>query len=441
MPTLSSLLNQPGANTANPWGTFASPRGTFDPNEGYSSLSGLDRGEYAAMRNAQRGDPFPGYVVFGDQPNSMDLTEMPQDLRQFAVQNDGQWMLPAAANAEWQRRMLSGEARNFSRPREGFLQHLLGDSSLTRTLDKGDLGYQAVEKGYGPYLAMLAAGAAAGAGVGGAAAGEVGAAGGGAGAYEGAVAAGELSAAGGAAGGAAAGGAGAGTAAGEYSLASSAAGPGLSSQVGGTVAGTTGAGTTAAGTAAAGTALSRILDGTATTADYVSVAGQAGATGLGLLGDRASEKAYRDMVNQYLGLGAPSRARLEASYAPGFDLASGDPAFASALDRAGQSAARGASAKYGNPAGNPGAMAEIQKYITESVSLPYLLNYRGQNAAAGGLGVPGATQASLARAGGAGDIYDVLGYGLGEVTRPRNSLADILKMMQASGRNNLTTAY
>jgi len=196
-------------------------------------------------------------------------------------------------------------------------------------------------------------------------------------------------------------------------------------------AATVGATTSATTAAQTGSVLSRIIDGSATAADWASLAGTGLSTGLGVLGANQQANAYSDVADKYLALGAPSRTRLEASYAPGFNLASADPAFQGALDTAAQAAARATSARAGNPVDNPGAYAEMQKYITNSVALPQLNAYRSQLGTFGNLGTNVAGTTDAASAGQTGSMYNALGYGLGQITQPQSNtnsaLSDLLK--------------
>jgi len=198
------------------------------------------------------------------------------------------------------------------------------------------------------------------------------------------------------------------------------AGSGTAATTGATAA------TTAANAASTGSALSRIMDGTATTADYTSLAGILGSTGLGILGANQQADASRDVADKYLAMGAPYRDRLAASYAPGFSMAD-QPDFMNALDIGANAAARATSAKVGNPVDNPGAYAEMQKYISGSLALPQLNTYRSQLGSFGQLGtaVAGANDTSAANQ--TGSMYNALGYGLGNLTQPQDSLSELLK--------------
>ena len=177
-----------------------------------------------------------------------------------------------------------------------------------------------------------------------------------------------------------------------------------------------------------GSALSRFLSGEPTAADLASLLGSLGSTALGVLGSSAQQGAYRDVANQYLGIGAPYRDKLLASYQPGFDLRAADPLYAAALSQSADEAARAVSAKSGNPYGNPGAMAEIQQGILAKTAFPYQSNYRGQLGQFGGLGLNQSGTASMAGAGQAGGLYDALGSGLSGLTRlMQPSLEDLLQ--------------
>lgn len=191
----------------------------------------------------------------------------------------------------------------------------------------------------------------------------------------------------------------------------------------------------AATTAGAGTALSRLLDGTATSADYAQLLGTVGGSVLGAVGSNAQADAYSDVANKYLALGAPYRDKLAASYQPGFSMAD-QPDFQNALDVGAQAAARATSAKVGNPVDNPGAYAEMQKYITGSLALPQLNTYRSQLGSFGQLGTNTAGTNDTQAAGQTSGMYNALGYGLGQLTQPQ-SLSDngaLSRLLLNSGR-------
>lgn len=193
----------------------------------------------------------------------------------------------------------------------------------------------------------------------------------------------------------------------------------------------------AAAPATTGSALSRVWDqlngkGEASSSDWLSILGTAGATGLGLAGANSQSNALKDVYNQQMTLGAPYRDLLTASYQPGFNLAN-DSAFQGALDTSAQAAARATSARSGNPVDNPGAYAEMQKYITNSTALPYLQNYRSQLGTFGQLGTNTAGAAAIGGAQANGGTYNALGYGLGQLTQPDSPFKGLLSQFGKSG--------
>jgi hypothetical protein len=198
-----------------------------------------------------------------------------------------------------------------------------------------------------------------------------------------------------------------------------------------------GAGTGAA--TAGATTLSQLLGVTGTGATALDALGRAIP---GLIGAYAASEqgdAYGDLINadnaryqSNLALGAPSRSRYEASFAPGFDI-SQDPALQGAMDTTTQTLLRQLSTQ-GNPYGNPSGLAEVNKYVLGNVALPYLQNYRNQNASTGGYGAFNTSAASgpnmnLAGAGVNADsnVWGGLGGAAADVFTPRTSLSDLLK--------------
>jgi hypothetical protein len=177
------------------------------------------------------------------------------------------------------------------------------------------------------------------------------------------------------------------------------------------------------GQSAGGSVLSNLFGGNS---DLTSLLGSLGAAGLGAYGANQQADSFGDLSQQYLNMGAPYRDKLYQSYQPGFDLAQADPAFQGALDQAGQSAARATSARVGNPVDNPGAYAEMQKYITNSVALPQLNTYRSQLGTFGQFGTNQAGSAQSNQIQSQGGMYDALGYGLGQITQPESPLKGLL---------------
>lgn len=172
------------------------------------------------------------------------------------------------------------------------------------------------------------------------------------------------------------------------------------------------------------TALGRLLGLGQTGQDLLSVGGAVAPAVLGYFGADKTSDAYRDVANQYLNIGAPYRSTLEASYKPGFDLIS-QPGYGDALNRSAEIAARAASAKYGNPGENPGAIADITNQVWNQGYLPALANYRGQLGQFGGLGLNTSGAASLGGAEVAGGAIDAIGVGAGRAMTP--SLSDLYR--------------
>jgi hypothetical protein len=183
-----------------------------------------------------------------------------------------------------------------------------------------------------------------------------------------------------------------------------------------------------------GTALSRILDGTATTADWLSVGGNLGATGLGVLGSRNQANAYNNLASQYTAFGAPSRSRYEASMTPGFDPMS-IPGYSGAVDTASRGILARLAASGGNPWGNPGGLIEANRQIISGTALPAIQQYQNQNAATGGYGAfnTAAPAAASAAIGARGNVYNAVGGGLAGLLNPQPSLIDTLRALNVQG--------
>ena len=171
--------------------------------------------------------------------------------------------------------------------------------------------------------------------------------------------------------------------------------------------------------------------------DLLSILGRAAP---GLLGAFASSKqadTLKGIADEYKAFGAPSRARYESSFAPGFSMAS-DPGFTDALDQSAKATLHGLSVN-GNPAGSPNAWAATLDDLYKKNAYPALQQYRGQNAATSGIAnfnaaAPGAQTGQLqANA----NIFNGIGSAIGNVTNPAPTLADIMR--QFRGDNNIFT--
>lgn len=180
------------------------------------------------------------------------------------------------------------------------------------------------------------------------------------------------------------------------------------------------------GTQNGGSLISRIFGGTATGADWASALGTIGKAGLGIYGANQQQDASAAVADKYLAMGSPYRDKLAASYAPGFSMAD-QPDFQNALNIGADAAARATSAKVGNPTGNPGAYADMQKYISGSLALPQLNTYRSQLGTFGQLGTNIAGANDTAAAGNEGYKYNALGYGLDQLTQPESPYKGILE--------------
>jgi len=197
----------------------------------------------------------------------------------------------------------------------------------------------------------------------------------------------------------------------------------------GTVGAVAGGGAAAVGGAAAasGSALERVLNGTASNTDWISLLGNLGAAGLGFAGASQASDKLDALARDYMALGAPSRERYEASFAPNFDIKT-LPGLQQSMDTSADTLLRKLSATGGNPYGNPGGLTEAQNYITGNVALPALQEYRRLNAGSGGLAAltsaaPGAATGSISAGSGR---FDAVGGALADITNPRRNLFDYL---------------
>lgn len=194
-----------------------------------------------------------------------------------------------------------------------------------------------------------------------------------------------------------------------------------------TLGGLGGAATTAASGASKATALSRILDGTATAADYLSVGGAALPGVIGAISSSNQTSKLSELANQQrqdeqaryadtvardnaryatatqredAAIGrqqsqiaadkavvAPSQARYESTFQPGFTMAN-DPGYTDALDQSSKATLHALSVN-GNPAGSPNAWSTSLKDNYEKTAYPALQAYRNANATTGGFSSAG----------------------------------------------------
>ena len=226
------------------------------------------------------------------------------------------------------------------------------------------------------------------------------------------------------------------------------AGVGAGAGAGAGAAGATGVGLGTAVTGASGlSSLKNILDNGGSVDDWLNIAGKAAPGLIGAFAANEQADAIRDVggkedarIREFMTFGAPSRERYEASFAPGFDITS-DPALRGAMDTTTDTLLRRLSASGGNPYGNPGGLMEAEKYVMGNVALPYLQNYRNQNASTGGYGAFNTTAAgggdttklNLAGINADAGMWGGLGDAASSVFTPRSSLDQLLKQLKGYG--------
>lgn len=186
-------------------------------------------------------------------------------------------------------------------------------------------------------------------------------------------------------------------------------------------------------TSAGKTALSRILDGTATASDYLSVGGAALPGVLGAISSSNQTSKLSDLANQQrqdeqaryadtvardnaryatatqredAAIGrqqsqiaadkavvAPSQARYESTFQPGFTMAN-DPGYTDALDQSSKATLHALSVN-GNPAGSPNAWSQSLTDNYQKTAYPALQAYRNANATTGGFSSAGSGAATI----------------------------------------------
>lgn len=200
------------------------------------------------------------------------------------------------------------------------------------------------------------------------------------------------------------------------------------------------AGNGPANTAASGSAISRIIRGEGTLDDWLSVGGSALPGIIGAVGADRQADALEGLSREFMAMGAPSRARYESSFAPGFTM-DNDPGYKDALDQSANAMLRRLSVK-GNPGDSPTAWNQTLQNLYQTTAYPALQNYRQTNASAGGLAdfTPAAINASGTEIAQRGRVFGELGGAVGDVTNPPSSLADIFRdftRRRSGGGNSL----
>ena len=182
------------------------------------------------------------------------------------------------------------------------------------------------------------------------------------------------------------------------------------------------------------TALGRILEGRATTDDWLSILGTAGATGLGVYAANRQTDLLENLSKEYSGYGAPYRQKLTDLYAnPSGFLSS--PEVQVPVQQGTDAAARALSAKVGNPVFSGTALQELQNYSANQL-FGKLGQEKDRLAGFGGLSnysaaAPGAATNAINSS---GNALTTLAGGISDIVNPRQSLTDLMKMFQG---NNL----
>lgn len=179
--------------------------------------------------------------------------------------------------------------------------------------------------------------------------------------------------------------------------------------------------------------VSRFLNGTATSDDYLSAGGKLLATALGVYGANKQAGDFRTLANTYDQYGAPSRARFEASMTPGFDP-NMIPGYKGAVDTAMKAMLAKLSAGSGNPFGNPGGLIDANKQIISGTALPAIQEFQRLNANTGfGSSMNGALNLNTQAIGADAGSLNALGYGLNQATQPQRTLKDIMESLNMTG--------
>jgi hypothetical protein len=183
------------------------------------------------------------------------------------------------------------------------------------------------------------------------------------------------------------------------------------------------------GPSAAKSLMSKLLSGEMSSDDWLSMIGKIAPAALGMYASSQQANKLSDLANKYFDVGAPSRARYEASFQPGFSMAN-EPGYMDAMNLATKSFLNKASVQ-GNPADSPNAWNQTLKDINSTFTIPALQNYRSVNANTGGLAsfTPAAINAQTASVGSDKNFYDALGAGAADVFNPpkKLNLSDFLK--------------
>jgi len=180
-------------------------------------------------------------------------------------------------------------------------------------------------------------------------------------------------------------------------------------------------------------AVKKLLDSGGSKSDLMSLLGRIAPALLGAFASSQQSKSLTELADKYFSVGAPSRARYESSFRPGFTMAN-EPGYSDALNQTTKSFLHKASIA-GNPADSPNAWMQTLKDVNATFAYPALQEYRRQAAGAGGLAsltaaAPAAAQAAVGADRG---IYDAIGAGAADIFSPPKSLSDLLREIKRAG--------
>jgi hypothetical protein len=154
--------------------------------------------------------------------------------------------------------------------------------------------------------------------------------------------------------------------------------------------------------------------------------------GLGAYGASKQSDAFTNLANQFASYGTPYRGKLADLYAdPSKFLSS--PEVQVPVQQGTDALARSLSEKVGNPIENPTALQDIQNYASNQ-----LFGRLGQEKdRLGGFGAlsaynQAAPGAAANAAGSEGNIFNAIGYGVGNYLNPPTPLEQLLKSLQGS---------
>ena len=199
------------------------------------------------------------------------------------------------------------------------------------------------------------------------------------------------------------------------------------------------AASTTAKTAGGAQAIKNILSNGGSVDDWITLAGSAGPALLSMYASGKQSEALEEVARleneryeRNYALGAPSRARYEASFADGFDITQ-DPALKAAMEGTSTTMLNRLSTQ-GNPFGNPSGVAEANKYVLSNVALPYLNQYRTLNANTGGYSAYNNSAASgpnmqptLSAINADTNVWSAAGAGVADIFTPKTDFEQLWK--------------